>query len=67
MNSSPMLASTPDTIVVLRVLRGQSNFFTLTFGRGISPEDATHVFDKFRRGQGVTQQAIQGTGLDWLW
>jgi len=36
--------------------------FTLTWPWYL-PEDATHVFDKFRRGQGVTQQAIQGTGL----
>jgi signal transduction histidine kinase len=32
-------------------------------GRGISPEDAKHVFDKFWRGEGVTQEAIPGTGL----
>lgn len=32
-------------------------------GSGIATEDVTHIFDKFRRGQGVTQQAIQGTGL----
>ena len=32
-------------------------------GAGISPEELPHIFDKFRRGQGVTQQAIQGTGL----
>jgi signal transduction histidine kinase len=32
-------------------------------GPGISPEDQAYIFDKFRRGQGVTQQAIAGTGL----
>ncbi|WP_168192394.1 GAF domain-containing sensor histidine kinase [Chroococcidiopsis sp. TS-821] len=32
-------------------------------GSGISAEDVAHIFDKFRRGKGVTQQAIQGTGL----
>lgn len=32
-------------------------------GAGIKPEELPHIFDKFRRGQGVTQQAIQGTGL----
>lgn len=57
--------SDPDTTVVLRATYEINQIiFTLTnFGRGISPEDATHIFDKFRRGQGVTQQAIQGTGL----
>lgn len=32
-------------------------------GHGISAEELPHIFDKFRRGRGVTQQAIQGTGL----
>jgi signal transduction histidine kinase len=32
-------------------------------GSGISPAELTYIFDKFRRGQGVTQKAIQGTGL----
>jgi signal transduction histidine kinase len=32
-------------------------------GPAISPEDATYIFDKFRRGHGVTDQAIKGTGL----
>lgn len=32
-------------------------------GAGISPEELPHIFDKFRRGAGVTQQAIAGTGL----
>jgi signal transduction histidine kinase len=35
----------------------------INYGPGIAAEDVTHIFDKFRRGQGVTQQAIQGTGL----
>jgi signal transduction histidine kinase len=32
-------------------------------GDGILPEVLPHIFDKFRRGDGVTQRAIQGTGL----
>ncbi len=32
-------------------------------GSGISPTDLTHIFEKFHRGQGVTQKAVQGTGL----
>jgi len=37
---------------------------TLTnIGAGITPEEMPYIFDKFRRGQGVTQQAIPGTGL----
>ncbi|WP_445240961.1 sensor histidine kinase [Microcoleus vaginatus] len=33
------------------------------FGRGISAGDLPHIFDKFRRGTGITDQAIAGTGL----
>jgi signal transduction histidine kinase len=32
-------------------------------GSGITPDELPFIFDKFRRGRGVTQQAIQGTGL----
>lgn len=33
------------------------------YGNGIGEEDIPHIFEKFRRGQGVTEQAIAGTGL----
>ena len=61
--------SDPDTTVCLRVTRQVQpsvNQVVLTLsntGRGISPADLKHIFEKFRRGQGVTQQAVQGTGL----
>ncbi|AFY38053.1 GAF sensor signal transduction histidine kinase [[Leptolyngbya] sp. PCC 7376] len=32
-------------------------------GSGISVEEQEHIFEKFRRGAGVTDQAIPGTGL----
>lgn len=32
-------------------------------GAGITSEEMPYIFDKFRRGRGVTQQAIPGTGL----
>ena len=32
-------------------------------GSGILLTDLTHIFEKFHRGQGVTQKAVQGTGL----
>ncbi len=32
-------------------------------GAGISPEELPHIFDKFRRGKGVTAKAVPGTGL----
>ncbi len=32
-------------------------------GAGITPEELPHIFDKFRRGTGVTDRAVPGTGL----
>ena len=61
--------SDPDTTVHLQVthqINPSVNQVVLTLsnvGSGISPTDLDHIFDKFRRGQGVTQQAVQGTGL----
>ncbi|HEY9612039.1 GAF domain-containing sensor histidine kinase [Allocoleopsis sp.] len=61
--------SDPDTTVHLQVThqaQHQANQVVLTLsntGPGISPADLDHIFDKFRRGRGVTQNAVQGTGL----
>jgi signal transduction histidine kinase len=61
--------SDPDTTVHLQVthqINPSVNQVVLTLsniGSGISPTDLDHIFDKFRRGQGVTQKAVQGTGL----
>lgn len=57
--------SEPNSTVNIKA-RHQSNQIVLQLinrGPGIAAEDVTHIFEKFRRGQGVTQQAIQGTGL----
>lgn len=32
-------------------------------GAGITPEELPHIFEKFRRGKGVTDRAVPGTGL----
>jgi signal transduction histidine kinase len=61
--------SDPDTTVHLQVthqVQPAGNQIVLTLsntGPGILPEDLDHIFDKFHRGRGVTQQAVRGTGL----
>lgn len=61
--------SDPDTKVCLQVTQqaqqsGNQVVLTLSnTGAGIQEADLKHIFDKFRRGKGVTQKAVQGTGL----
>jgi len=61
--------SDPDTTVDLKIahqVQQSVNQVVITLsntGPGISPTDLSYIFEKFRRGQGVTQQAVQGTGL----
>ncbi|HEY9880220.1 MAG TPA: GAF domain-containing sensor histidine kinase [Leptolyngbyaceae cyanobacterium] len=58
----------PGTVVTLLVESNSAETSTpitikiLNQGIGIQPEELPHIFDKFRRGQGVTQRAIPGTG-----
>ncbi|HEY9763600.1 MAG TPA: HAMP domain-containing sensor histidine kinase [Trichocoleus sp.] len=58
----------PGTVVTLLVESDSAetgNSITLKLinqGTSIQPEELPHIFDKFRRGQGVTQRAIPGTG-----
>ncbi len=61
--------SNPNTTVSLKISREVKQSIhqitvTLTnISSGLSPQELNHIFEKFRRGQGVTQQAVQGTGL----
>lgn len=61
--------SDPDSTVRLRVTQqvhqevSQIVLTLVNTGPGISPTELIYIFDKFRRGQGVTEQAVQGTGL----
>jgi signal transduction histidine kinase len=55
----------PQTTVELRARVENGNLIVRAIDRGkaISEEEQSYIFDKFRRGEGVTQQAIGGTGL----
>jgi signal transduction histidine kinase len=56
----------PHTPVRLTVIQSAEGGFILTVvnqGAGIPPTELPHIFEKFRRCQGVTQKAIPGTGL----
>jgi signal transduction histidine kinase len=61
--------STADTDIYLTVnsqntLKGKNIEIAIAnYGTGITPEELPHVFDKFRRGKGVTDRAVPGTGL----
>jgi signal transduction histidine kinase len=61
--------STADTTIELTVekqitLKGKNILIAIAnYGPGITPEELPHIFDKFRRGQGVTDRAVPGTGL----
>ncbi|MEW5856968.1 MAG: GAF domain-containing protein [Cyanobacteriota bacterium] len=61
--------SEPDSTVHLHVtheINPQGNQIVISLsnnGPGISPAEMGYIFDKFRRGKGITKQAIQGTGL----
>jgi signal transduction histidine kinase len=41
----------------------QVTLMVRNIGAGIPSDELPHIFDKFRRGQGVTKQAVPGTGL----
>ena len=58
-----------NTTIYLDVTRktspeGNQILLTLTnYGMGISAEEQSYIFDKFRRGNGITEQAIPGMGI----
>lgn len=59
----------PETTVFLKVTqqeKGKQQNLVISVtntGLGVSQEDQQHIFEPFRRGQGVTDKAIAGTGL----
>ncbi len=61
--------SAADTTIRLTVenqttLKGKNIVIAIAnHGSAITPEELPHVFDKFRRGAGVTDRAVPGTGL----
>ena len=58
--------SEPNSNVLVKVVLQAGQQIAITIcnsGAGISAEELPHIFEKFRRGQGVTQNAVPGTGL----
>lgn len=57
--------STSETTVVFKASEVASDIVlsVSNFGRGIPDADLPHIFEKFRRGTGITNKAIAGTGL----
>ncbi len=61
--------SDPDTTVKITAtnhitFQGKEIEISLTnYGAGITQEELPFIFDKFRRGKGVTDRAVPGTGL----
>ncbi len=54
----------PQTTVEFQVITGERLAIrVVNHGQLITVEEQIYIFGKFRRGQGVTQQAIGGTGL----
>jgi signal transduction histidine kinase len=52
------------TIDVWLTVTGEQAILEITnSSKPIADEDLPHLFDRFRRGSGITQQAIAGTGL----
>ena len=54
------------SLAVTRQIKAQGNEITTTisnYGAGISAEELPYIFNKFRRGKGVTDRAVAGTGL----
>ena len=59
-------ADTKIDLSITHQVSAKSNQVTITisnYGAGISAEELPHIFDKFRRGKGVTDRAVAGTGL----
>ncbi len=59
--------SDPDTTVQVAIAQDprqyQLQVSITNTGRGVAPEEQETIFEKFVRGQGVTSQAVPGTGL----
>lgn len=52
------------TVESQTTLKGKNMMIAIAnYGAGITPEELPHIFDKFRRGKGVTDRAVPGTGL----
>ena len=62
-NAGKYSAANSTVVLAAYFAAGEIVMSVSNIGRGISSEDLPHIFEKFRRGSGITEQAIPGTGL----
>ncbi|MDF0554686.1 GAF domain-containing sensor histidine kinase [Kamptonema sp. UHCC 0994] len=62
-NAGKYSAASSTVVLAAYFAAGEIVISVSNIGRGISSEDLPHIFEKFRRGAGITEQAIPGTGL----
>ncbi len=63
LNNAGKFAEPQTTVTFQATIGDQLALRVINQGQIITPEEQKYIFSKFRRGQGVTQQAISGTGL----
>ncbi|OCQ99295.1 hypothetical protein BCD67_08660 [Oscillatoriales cyanobacterium USR001] len=62
-NAGKYSAAGSTVVLTASLATGEIVINISNIGLGISSEDLPHIFDKFRRGTGITEKAIPGTGL----
>jgi signal transduction histidine kinase len=62
-NAGKFSAVGTSVVLELSEAGGQIVLKVSNLGQGIARDDLDHIFEKFRRGKGITDRAIPGTGL----
>jgi signal transduction histidine kinase len=62
-NAGKYSAAKSQVVLAVHFATGEIAISISNYGVGIASEELPHIFDKFRRGTGMTEKAIPGTGL----